>query len=606
MHTVSLDSLFQPIRLGPVLVRNRVMLSTHGTRLSQVRYLRYIEERVAHGVGLVGLPAGSGVGELLVGPGRHHADYGAEWDTIAPDPSSPSGITYYDEWVTPLLAQQAERVHRHGGHCVGQLHHAGAARNMDNLQPAPGPEDWTEEDIDRLVLAFAEGARRVRDAGIDFVELHAAHGYLLQQFWATGRVDLLYRVLAAVGAPTGVRLDREMLDAAVGVAELGAAYINVSGGTNTGYEAGRIGSAYVGALNSPDAPNVDAAAAMKALVDIPVIASGGIRDPQQAAEIVASGMADMVGMVRAFIAAPKLLSRPDGARCIGGNECHVPGRSVVCAVNPDAGREAELDLIPAKSAHSILVVGAGPAGVEVAWRAAARGHRVTVCDRSDAVGGVINMLARDAKRHQLADYAAHLTRRISELDVRLGVEVTPEWVADLGPDVVVLAVGADEERPLDAVTGLEVLAGEPVGDRVVVHGGGDDHLAPIMISDLLAQAGHHVDLIGEPIVFGEGLDPANRYALTKLLLEAGVVMHPLTRLVHFSSGKAAVANTLTGREWSIEHVDSLVSVAGRRPRTELADGLRGAVNKLYRVGDCMSPRRIVHATLEGARLGCLI
>src|SRR3954453_18642131 len=123
--------LFSPISLGPIQVRNRLMMTTHGTKLSAVRYIRYLEERAQGGVGLIGIPAHFGVSSFPTGPGRVVAEYGNDFDATAQDPVSRAGIEYYDNSVIPSLRKLADAVHRHGAVCVGQVHNLGAARNTD-------------------------------------------------------------------------------------------------------------------------------------------------------------------------------------------------------------------------------------------------------------------------------------------------------------------------------------------------------------------------------------------------------------------------------------------------------------------------------------------
>ncbi|MEZ4333119.1 MAG: FAD-dependent oxidoreductase [Myxococcota bacterium] len=663
--TGTLGLLDEPLRIGPIEVRNRILMSVHGPRLSQARYLPYLAERAAGGVGMIGVPAGMGVGDVPFGPGRARIDMQGDFDAMPFDPLSQEGIAFHDRTLISRFAEQAQAVHRHGARCIGQLYHPGASRTHDDLQPAVSASEAPDEEkrqtphvlslaeIDRIEAAFVHGARRVAESGIDLIELHAAHGYLFQQFLSPATnfrrdayggslenrcrllEEVVERIRAEVGpdVPVGVRLTGIEPPGGYGLDEIplvarrlearGVAYLNVSGGTYTGNRRGRTG-AYVGSIYEPEVPNAAAAAAIRKAVSIPVFVTGQIADLAQAARLVAEGVADGVGLVRALIAEPALVRKSRGrssepiAPNLGCNECHHPGRAVVCATNPAAGKEAELALVPAPRRRRILVVGAGPAGVEAAWRAAARGHEVVLCERTDRVGGTVALLGLDPHRPQYARYADYLRRRLewAGVELRLATELDGEQVAQLAPEVVVLAVGAREWRPAlpgvgeagagDASPALHfataVLRGDRVGRRALVVAGTDDQVGALVMADLLAARGHAVTLVGESYAIGEGIEKATRYALVHRLLERDVALRPLTRLATAQRGEAVLEHVWLGRRERLG-VDSIVFACGARARTDLADALRGGPFELHSIGDCLAPRRILHATHDGARLG---
>jgi len=664
----TLGLLDSPLRIGSVEVRNRILMSVHGPRLSQARYLPYLAERAAGGVGMIGVPAGMGVGEFPFGPGRARVDMQGDFDAMPFDPLSREGIEFHDRTLIPRFAEQAQAVQRHGARCIGQLYHPGASRNHDDLQPAIGaseePDDEKRQtphvlslaEIDRIEAAYVHGARRIAQAGIDLIELHAAHGYLFQQFLSPATnfrrdayggslenrcrllEEVVERIRAEVGpsVPVGVRLTGVEPPGGYGLDEItlvarrleacGVAYLNVSGGTFTGNRRGRTG-AYVGSIYEPEVPNAVAAAAIRKAVSIPVIVTGQIADLAQAARLVAEGVADGVGLVRALIAEPALVKKSRGessepiAPTLGCNECHHAGRAVVCATNPAAGKEVELALVPATRRRRILVIGAGPAGVEAAWRAAARGHEVLLCERADRVGGVVALLGLDPHRPQYARYADYLHRRLdwAGVELRLAAEVDAAQVAAIAPEVVVLAVGAREWRPKLPGLGAEgagdaspsvhfataVLRGDPVGRRALVVAGTDDQVGALAMADLLAARGHAVTLVGESYAIGEGIEKATRYALVHRLLERDVAMRPLTRLAAVERGGAVLEHVWLGRRERLA-VDSIVFACGARARTELAEALAGGAFEVHAIGDCLAPRRILHATHDGARLGTIV
>ncbi|HVX21097.1 MAG TPA: FAD-dependent oxidoreductase [Acidimicrobiales bacterium] len=682
-----LARLFEPVALGPLELRNRLMMTTHGPRLSQRRYRPYLAARSA-GVGLVGVFASYGAYSFPVGPGRFSPQDAADFDVVPPHPLTDDGRRFLDGLV-PMMAELADTVHGAGARIVGQLLHLGGSQHDENFQPslAPGwtrdefrravPHALTTDEIAGVVEALGDAARRVADAGYDAVELAGGHGYLVEQFLspltnhrddgyggsAANRSRFLFEVLDAVraavgdGFPVGVRIsgaqrapggltNDDMCAVAARLGEWGVAYVNVSGGTYTGLQRG-LHQAYVAPPSAGDAPNADDAGAIRRHTTAAVIVAGRFTDLRQAARVVAAGAADVVGMTRLLIADPDAPAKARRGRvakarpCIGCNECHY-GRTVVCTVNPAAGKEEELAVRPAAQPRSVLVVGGGPAGMEFARAAAHRGHRVRLVERGPALGGAVATWGTAPLWPDVPRYLDWLATQLDDLGVtvELGREVpvaapggeagrSADGPADAvggidvadavggadmtdivgGADVVVVATGAEEGLPdvpgldtVHAVTALEALA-EPglVGDHVVVVGGVEDHLPPLAVADRLAAAGRRVTLLSEPMVAGEGIEPALLFSMTRGLLRQGVAIRTLTGLVSVDGGTVTVRNTLTGQLDTVGGVDTLVAAGLRRPRVALVDALRATGLPVHAIGDCLAPRRMVHATLDGAR-----
>jgi NADPH-dependent 2,4-dienoyl-CoA reductase/sulfur reductase-like enzyme len=254
--------------------------------------------------------------------------------------------------------------------------------------------------------------------------------------------------------------------------------------------------------------------------------------------------------------------------------------------------------------------------MECARVAARRGHRVTLVDDNETLGGTLAVLARDPNRSEFARHVAAMTKTLQDLgvNVQLRTRVTAGDVAGHQPDVVVIAAGATERRPdvpgadaSNVVTALDVLRGRcPVHQSVVVVGGLDDHLPPLTVCDYLAQQGRDVTLLTETDGIGVGIELATRLVLIRRLLEQGVVLERLTALVAAGDNHVEVRNTFTNEHRRIEGIDTVVAACGRRSRTNLAEQLRGMVPALHVIGDALSPRRMVNATLDGARVGVSI
>jgi 2,4-dienoyl-CoA reductase-like NADH-dependent reductase (Old Yellow Enzyme family) len=641
-----------PVAIGPLTARNRLMMTTHGPRLPQARYLRYLDERARNGVGLAGFNLGPlGVMQFPFGPGKAFPAYGGDLDSVAPHPLTAEGRAWYDGMI-PMARDWGQAVARHGTIPIAQLYHPGAAQHSDSFQPVVAasavPDDYerhnphplTVQEIGDLTEAFGLGARRALEAGYGGIELHAAHGYLPQQFLSplSNRrtdayggdlanrlrflLDLLIAVRAAVAdeIPIGVRLTGPepqgglTLDDIVAVGRAleaaGAAYISISGGVYAGLYRG-AGLPYVAPAFVEAAPNASAAAAVKAAVGVPVMVSGAIATLDQAEQILAAGQADVVGMVRALIADPRLLEK-GGTRervrpCIAGNECHY-GRPVVCAVNPAAGRETAMEIVPADRPKQVLVIGGGPAGIECALAAAGRGHRVTLVERGVQLGGMLATLARTSQQARFGEYLDYARAAIAEagVTVRLGVEADAALAAAARPDAIVLATGAVWRPRADRVDAARALADPAsLGRRVVVAAGLDDHLPPLVTADWLARQGHQVILLTETPMPGHAVEPASLYLLLKRLHLAGVSIRPVTAAGAFADRRLTVSNSLTGAPDVIEDVDSVVAVDGRIGNDGLAAALREITSEVHVIGDALSPRRMLHATLDGARLGTL-
>ncbi|HVX22332.1 MAG TPA: FAD-dependent oxidoreductase [Acidimicrobiales bacterium] len=657
--------LFEPLAIGNMVVRNRIVNTTHGTALSQDRDLRYLQDRARGGAGLLGVGGSQGVANYAVGPAPERER--PDWDQKAPSPATRQGIAYYDDLVIPSLRRRAEVVHAEGARCFAQVFHLGVAPHAQQPWPPIGPSavadpydaltphPLTTDEIEELVQVFAHGIRRVREAGMDAAEIHGAHGYLVNNFlspyynrrtdrWGgsrENRVRFLAEVVSAarglVGAdfPIGVRLgvdgDGHHRGITIGeLAEIGrlvsdqVAYLSVSGGSYSGLGEG-YETAYVSPWYKEPGFNVPASAALKAVVDVPVIVTGRIVDASLAEGILADGAADMVGMVRALIADPELPNKARQGRiaevrmCLGMSECHYIGphrTPMTCAVNASAGREDEMEIVPADTPRTVVVVGAGPAGMEAARVAALRGHRVYLGDSARSLGGTIEILSRDPNRRNLRDHAVFFEAELHRLGVTLllGHEVTAEDLVAFGPDAVVVATGGLPLVPqvpgIDGdhvATALDVLRTEAadVGPRVVVVGGLDAHLAAGTVAELLADQGRQVEYVSEHLDFAHGAEDGTRLALAHRLMNKGVVMSRCTRLQSAEAGGATLVQTFTQEERRIDDV-SVVLACGLVPDGRLARELSGHLAEVHVVGDALAPRRLVHATLEGARIGRLL
>ncbi len=655
--------LFSPLAIGRFEVANRIVSTTHGTGLPPQRDVRYLQERARGGAGLIGIHSGGGSYGYAVGPGPRVEV--PSWDTNALAPLSAEWMEYFDRVAIPGMAQRADVIHREGARCFAQVYHSGSARHAvaaaPVVAPSPVPDPYeghsphplSAREIDELVWCFAHDIRRAEAAGVDAAEIHGAHGYLVHQFlspyanrradrWggsAERRVRFVREVIAAARTlvapdfPIGIRIGvdgdgvrrgltiEQLAETAALIDDL-VAFVSVSGGSYAG-----VGDGFEGAYVSPwyrtPAYNAAAAAAVRAAVTVPVIVTGRIADVAVAESLLADGVADLVGMVRALIADPQLPNKARSGRssevrgCLGMSECHAIGAHRVpltCAVNAEAAREDELTIVPAATRRTVVVVGAGPAGLEAARIAAVRGHRVVLADAQRSIGGTPAVLAIDPNRRNLRDHAVWFDGELRRLGVEfvLGNRVTADELVAFGADVVIVATGGVPVVPdlpgvdgSNVVQALDVLRGAPVGERVLVVGGFEKHLGPPTIAEHLADRGCEVELVSEQFDFFTGIEDGTRFQLLARLAEKQVRVSLTHRLVRVEHGGAVVVDAFTRVERRIEAA-TVVLTCGLVANDALATELMGRVPEVHVIGDALAPRRMMHATLEGARVGRVI
>lgn len=643
--------LFSPLAIGRALtLRNRIVVSPHTTVFADPggypgqREADYQAARARGGVAL------SVLGTSVVHPSSS-MDYGV--------------LAILDDGYVPAYRRVADAVHEHGAALFAQLNHQGlAARGGGAGRPlqAPSavasfihgevPQTLELALIREIVQAFAAAAARCRRAGVDGVLVHAAHGYLLNQFLSPltnlrtdayggsldNRLRLLLEVLAAIRAaagetyPVGVRLSVDeylpgglTLDESLAIVRrLDASglvdYLDVSSGVDYDWLSR---SRHYPAMYWPEGTWVDLAARVKAVVGIPVACAGRIRDPAQAERLLAEGKLDLVQMARALIADPEWAQKAREGRvdeirpCLYVNVgCYgrlYRGLPISCVQNPSVGREGELGVIPrAERARRIAVVGGGPAGMEAALVARQRGHAVVLFERDGRLGGQMRTAARAPGRGELLRGVAYLEHELARLgvDVRLDADAGVDRVLAERPDAVVVATGSDA-APLDAVpagaagvfSAREVLDGRARPGRRVVVVDGLGRLAAASAADHLAAEGHEVTLVARDYAVGFNIDHTTRPVVERRLREGGVREVTGTAVVGFADGAVLVRDCFTGREWRLDGVDALVHDVGGRVRDGLYHALVTAGVETHRVGDCVAPRGLEEAYHEGFAVG---
>ncbi len=574
--------LFSPIQIGNFTVPNRIAMvptdisSANADGSVNQRVITY-HEQVAKG----------GCGFIIAGATAPDKATGRPTVTCLAADADP---------LIPGLANLAEAIHRHGAKCAVQIQHPGrqaawprkglmsASDSVVDLPGSAGHEvvyaeqvaagksirAMTIEEIYDLVEKFAEAAWRIRQAGFDSVELHAAHGYLLAQFmspYVNKRHDrfggsfinrmrfpleIISRIKIKCGRdfPVGIRYSgdefieggRELAES-VKVAKLmaqhGCAYLDITAGI---FE---VPGPIMDPMYYPQGWNTYSADEVKKNVNIPVITSHSLRDPAVCEKILAEGRADMVGFSRQMIADPywadkARAGKPEEIRkcisCLVGcwQESLMIKRDLRCAINPAVGDERFIHLTPAKKACNIAVVGGGPAGMEAARIATLRGHNVTIFEKTGELGGAILYCCTVACKNKMRWYADWIRRQAKKLGINVKYNTEPK-MADLKKfDVVALATGGTVVRPdipgidLPRVVSFEdVLRCEnknckfyPKGKAKPVKCGGTvliwgDHFGAADTAEKLGIDGKKVYIVTENAQFASWMEPCHYDVMVK-------------------------------------------------------------------------------------------
>lgn len=632
------ETAFNPLRIGPVELPNRLALAPVKTALGGVDG-RVAEAHVEHycrrAVGGAGLII---VEPMFVDPlGKEH----------------PKQLGAHEDGVLPGLRDLVETVHCSGSLIFAHLNHAGRAANpkatggppeAPSAVPCPTtgatPVAMTLERIGEVLEAWTAAAGRAAEAGVDGIELQLGLGYLAAQFLSP-RTNLRQDDygLAAGGGWRFVRelvtAVRERIGPSVALVARLSGDEKVEGGLGIAdavelarrLESWGVDGLHVVSGSACDSPpwyyqhmalpagvNERLAAAVRREVGIPVAVAGRLGDPARIREVLGEGMADLVALGRPLLADPDLPNKMAHGRedeimacgsCLQGCLAEVKGGGPIrCIVNPEVGRDGDAMPLLTALGERLVVVGGGPAGLEAALTARRRGYQVVLLEHRPRLGGLFTLAPATPGKESMQRPLDALVAAVHHagVDIRSGVEATVEAVVALAPAHVVVATGSRPLIPLipgldDPLTAEDVLTGARTpGRRVLVLGGG---LVGVELAELLAARHHEVVVVELLADVARDMEAVTRKMTLTRLQSLPVVLHTATRLVRVEAGEAFVVADGADAERSLGAFDSFVVAVGHRSHDPLSAGLRRAGLTVTVIGDAARPGQILDATTAG-------
>jgi mycofactocin system FadH/OYE family oxidoreductase 2 len=650
------DRLFSPLKLGNIALPNRVCFLAHRTNFAHrgclnERHVAYYRRRAEGGCGLII------VGEFSIHPGD------SPWATM---------IELYQPEVVEGLRRLTDAVHEHDVPLFAQLGHHGFQSNGAITRKAVwGPSAMADiafgetakpmeaEDMAVVSEAFVRAAELVKAGGFDGLEIDVGAESLLRQFLSPLSnhrqdeyggslenrmrfpLEVVEAVRMAVGEDytCGVRLCvDEKFWGAITTEESTVFAQKLEEAAKIDFVNTTLGTYYnlyliSASMHTPEGFAVDLAEQMKASVSLPVIAGHQITTLETAENTLAAGQADGVGFVRSLICDPDFAKKTRAGQiesirpCIKDNEGCVGrinrGRTLSCTLNPNVGFEklrkrktdsGSEDREAAGAKKKVMIVGAGPGGMEAAIAAREKGHHVTVYEREATVGGQINLARKGAGRQSLAEAIRYQSRVLERLQVPVetGFEVTPDFVLQEAPDVVIVATGSRPVRrpvagnygPPEVLNVHEVLLEKfPMGERVLFVDENGGHHATATV-EWLADLGNKVDMVTSELFIGIDLAPIGDLYLTRQrLLQKGVTFICDVRIDEIQGTKVRGHDVFSNEPVVYEGYETIVLDMGNEVEAGLYWQLKGKIKGVRRIGDCVAPRGIGMAIFEGRKAG---
>lgn len=639
--------LFTPYKIGTMELQNRIAMAPMTLGLESEdgtineRLTQFWEERAKGGVGLI-----------IV-------------DVVTVDGTVPylgHTISLADDKLIPSFRNFTDRMHAHGTKVIPQISHPGPESiswtfGVQPVGPSAYPNQFGKmvrelsiEEIEKIIGLYGDAARRAKSAGFDGVELHCAHAYMLAGSFLSplrnkrtdkygGGLDgrarfameiirdmkakagddfpIIMRISGDERVPGGNTLD-DMLYLIPKFIEAGADGFEVSGGTQ--YEKSWK---LIPGHSEQVGLNAEEASAIKAVSSVPVIVVGKINDPRYADHILVDKDLDGVVMGRALLADSELPIKAiegkyeDIAPCTGcgiGCTTRGPGRdTATCVINPTIGKEEAMKLSPTESPKKVLIIGGGVAGLEAARVSALRGHQVKILERSNKLGGQINIASVPPHKQELVKWIIYLTTQVEKLGVTIeyNTEGTLENIQAENPDKIIIATGAkpiipnikgiEDER---VITGFDYLEGksEAHAGNILVVGGGmvGAEIAETLITN--ARGNIRVNLVEMLDEIAADLAPINRIPLIQRLYAGGVNISTSTKVKEISE-TGVIVTEKDGTEKTYHNIDKIILACGAESVNNLYTDLKDLDKEIHLIGDAKEPRKALEAIEEGALVG---
>lgn len=640
--------LFSEVKIGNTTIKNRILTTAHQTNhvkdgIPTEDLDAYHVERAKGGLGLAILEAAA---------------------------VHPSGllttktIKAYDDRIVSSYQRLMEKIRPYGTKVFVQLFHGGrevVSSDYRNAALAPSavpslrfntmPRPMSIEEIEEVIEGFAISAKNAKEGGLDGVEICCSHGYLPSQFWSKHTnlrtdqyggsfenrmrftLEIIEKVWEAVGEDftVGIRIssdemtmDGTTIKDAIQIVEylsekVRLDFIDVTAGDSSTFG----GSTHI----APPSPMKHAYLAADAFRirmagAIPVFIGNRIVDPVEAEKLISSGKADMVVMTRATIVDPGMPNKAKNGNlhqidaCIGCLQACIghyhKGLQIGCIQNPEAGRERLTNALFNKETKNkqVLVIGAGPGGLEAAITADKKGHTVTLVEKSDRIGGMLNVMRKAPMRQEMAEsmldnYSRQL--ELSNVKLELNKEITKENIYEINPDVIICALGSSVYKPHykgmddERIIYIDDLFNnqhsfEKSEKTVVFDFGGD--WSGIEGAIYLAEKGCDVTLITARLYAGENVHQYLRNEYLKKLYELNITVKPQHDFGGIEDQLILVRN-LFSNNVTKESYSKLVLAVGRVPNRNLYEELKPLGFEIHQIGDCSAPRTIEEATYEG-------
>jgi len=638
---MKLEKLFQPAKIGSLEIANRIIMTAVSTRYDfeeSDRLSRFYAERAKGGVGLI-----------ITGA----------LQTIYPSRKTGAGrINLYDDSGIPKLKEWVKAIHDNGSRAAAQMatynywSKKGTEGTAESVGPSsvvlpregihplyslaeylPPDRELTLEEIGMIQEAVTAAAFRSREAGFDAVEFQCSGGNLFHRFtnpFLNRRTDryggnvenrmrfmtesiakikkkvgedlpIICRIAGMDPVPWGMGIEYWQEIAAI-LEKAGVHALNI-------YPRWHESREPAVQMCVPRNAFVHVAEGIKKVVTIPVITNARIIDPRDAEQILATGKTDFVAMTRSMIADPDLPSKAREGRideirfCTACCRCYddyFSDRFMSCSVNPQAGMEREYAIQRAPKGKKVFILGGGPAGMEAARVAALRGHRVTLFEAKDKLGGQLLYAAIPPYKEEWKTTIGYLTAQLEKLkvEVKLNEAPTAEEIARGKPDVVIIATGAIPHildlpgiKGPNVATAIDVLAGrKQTGRNVVVVGGGSTGCET---AEFLAQKGKQVAILEMLSRIGADYGPANRYVVIDRLVAAGIRLE--TGVKAEAIAKTGVKVIRGGLYPEFFEADTVVLSVGMVPDDEIARTLEGKVSSVFKIGDAAKPASVKEA-----------